>query len=144
MYNEFMNKKVTAKTVQITKPELVKCRDSQEFKVNMVTFAKPKPPIIETDGTDEPIIHGGPYDRNLPPPEPKPPRSSLAIVVKMLTVMQDDISGLKEDVSGLKEDVSRLKTDVSGIKTDISDLKIRMINVETKLTNVITLNQLRS
>ncbi|GHU32878.1 hypothetical protein FACS1894166_07120 [Bacilli bacterium] len=39
-----MNKKVTTKTVQITKPELVKCRASQEFTANVITFTKPNPP----------------------------------------------------------------------------------------------------
>ncbi|GHU32201.1 hypothetical protein FACS1894166_05050 [Bacilli bacterium] len=39
-----MTKKVTAKTVQITKPESVKCRASKEFKANMITFTKPNSP----------------------------------------------------------------------------------------------------
>ncbi|GHU48974.1 hypothetical protein FACS1894218_7110 [Bacilli bacterium] len=39
-----MSKNVTAKTVQITKPELVKCRASQEFQASVITFTKPNPP----------------------------------------------------------------------------------------------------
>ena len=69
--------------------------------------------------------------------------SKLDQILKIVTIMQQDIATmkidikeLKEDVVQLKEDVAQLKEDVAQLKEDVAQLKERVGKLEERVTSL--------
>lgn len=62
--------------------------------------------------------------------------TKLDQILKIVTIVQQDVTQLKQDVATLKEDVAELKKDVVELKERVTKLEERMTNLEERMTNL--------